>query len=129
MQGRPSGTHTGYDVLAYVFCYGANGLPINSEFTASYHRERTVRRLVRAAEVLRLRVVGRRRSDQLQLPVRRVRLQLHRGASPRPAAYIVRYPNLTLNQNHSQATAYGSGNTYCNLTQPWFSVGPDVRST
>ena len=39
---------------------------------------------------------------------------------------MVKYPNIR-HQNHSQVTAYGGGNNYCHLTQPWIPVGRDIQ--
>ena len=118
---------TGYDVLAYVFCYGANGLPINSEFTASYHRERTVVASFAPPKYFGYVWSGGGGQTNFNYPSGGFGFNSIGAVAP-PGRYIVKYPNLTLNQNHAQATAYGSGNPYCNLTQPWFSVGPDVQA-
>jgi hypothetical protein len=116
----------GYDVLAYVFCYGANGLGVNSEFTASYHRERSV--VGSFGPPKYIGYVWSAGAGQTNFNYPSGGFGFNSIGAIAPAGrYLVKYPNMALNEDHSQVTAYGNGNNYCHLTQPWQTFWPDIQ--
>ncbi|MEV4492894.1 hypothetical protein AB0K04_22605 [Micromonospora coxensis] len=108
---------SGTDVVVYVNCFDQTGAAADSDFTLSYHRDRSV--IGSFAPPTRFghlgTAVGGPTNDNSVLGV---------GANTvvaiAPAGrYLATFPQLGAKETHAQVVAQGSGSHYCHLTQPW----------
>jgi hypothetical protein len=117
--------YAGTDVFVDVYCYDQAGAPVSSEFTASYHRQRTV--LASYGPPVYFGYLWTAGGGQTNF-----NNLFGFGAnslSPGPSVgrSFVKYPGLAINQNHAQVTAFGSGSNYCTLTDLWATFAPDIQ--
>jgi hypothetical protein len=108
---------SGSDVLVYVFCFDATGAPVNTDFTLSYDRSRSVTGGFAPPKYYGYLAssAGGPTNDNYLAGV---------GANTLtplvPAGrYLVTFPQLGQVETHAQVSAHGAGSNYCNLTQPW----------
>ena len=114
----------GADVSLLVFCVDAAGLLTNTEFTASYHRERAV--FGGFAPPKYLGYVWSAGAGQTNFNgIGGFGVNSITATAP-PGRYTVRYPQLGIRETHAQVTASGVGTAYCGLTLPWTYAGPDA---
>ncbi|WFE66329.1 hypothetical protein [Micromonospora sp. WMMD714] len=108
---------SGTDVLVYVFCFDQAGAPVNTDFTLSYHRRRSVIGSLAPPTFFGhlASAAGGPTNDNSPLGV-----GVNTIAPIAPAGrYLVTFPQLGQKETHAQVTAQGPGPNYCNLTQPW----------
>ena len=108
---------SGTDVLVYVFCFDQAGAPVNTNFTLSYHRGRSVIGSLAPPKFFGhlASAAGGPTNDNSQLGV-----GVNTIAPLAPAGrYLVTFKQLGQKETHAQVTAQGTGPNYCNLTQPW----------
>lgn len=108
---------SGADVLAYVFCFDAGGAPVDTDFTLSYHRARSVTGAFAPPKYFGYlaSAAGGPTNDNYVAGV-----GANTIAPLLPAGrYLVTFPQLGQKETHAQVTAQGAGSNYCNLTQPW----------
>jgi len=113
-----------------VRCYDAAGVKTNTDFTASYHRERSV-----VASFGPPKYIGYVWS-QLPLPASASQTNFNYPAggfgfnsvSTGGAVIIGKFPFLNLDFTHVQATAQGDDSHYCALQDIWFLFGSDLEA-
>ncbi|MBM7076574.1 hypothetical protein [Micromonospora humida] len=108
---------SGTDVLVYVFCFDQAGAPVNTDFTLSYHRGRSVVGSLAPPTFFGhlASAAGGPTNDNSQLGV-----GVNTIAPLAPVGrYLVTFKQLGQKETHAQVTAQGTGPNYCNLTQPW----------
>lgn len=115
--------YTGTDILAFVACFNQLGNPINSEFTASYHRERTVIASFPPKYFGYIWTAGGGQTN-FNYPAGGFGFNT---VSPLFSRYLVKYPWLVFARDHAQVTAYGNGNVYCHLTDLWKAAGTTIE--
>jgi hypothetical protein len=114
------------DIVAVVACYDQTGTSTDTDFVASYHRERSV-----LGSFAPPKYFGYVWSPNLA-PETNFNYPAGGfgfngiGALAPPGRYLVKYPLLALNENHAQVTAYGGGSNYCHLTQLWLTSGSTI---
>ncbi|SBT39483.1 hypothetical protein [Micromonospora auratinigra] len=108
---------TGTDLLVFVFCFDATGAPVNTDFTLSYHRARSVTGGYAPPKYfghLASAAGGPTNDNHV------VGLDANTLSPLLPAGrHLVTFPQLGQKETHAQVTAQGDGSNYCNLTQPW----------
>jgi hypothetical protein len=109
------------DIVANVYCFDAGGKLVDSDFTASYHRERSVLTVLGPPKFL-----GYVWSNALA-PSIDPQTNFNYVAGPY-GANIVTHPfsdievvfaKLHVDENHIQVTASGADPNYCDITKPW----------
>jgi hypothetical protein len=115
------------DMVVTVHCYDAAGNLVDSDFTASYHRERAVVSTVIPPKYFgyvwsRLPLGGNALETNFNYPVG-VGANTVTVSGPDTE---VGFPQLVLNESHAQATAYGLDSNYCTLADTWRPAGPDI---
>ncbi|GAA2606096.1 hypothetical protein GCM10010399_41320 [Dactylosporangium fulvum] len=104
------------DVYALIACFDAtSGAPAYSEFTASFHRERSVHGAV--SPPTRFGYVTSTTSSQSNY-----NSALGFGANS-IGGMTVKYPMLYQKETHAQVTAIGDTANYCGLEKPWSDAG------
>ncbi|GIG59172.1 hypothetical protein Lfu02_35440 [Longispora fulva] len=115
----------GTDIVAYVFCYNQAGAATNTEFTLSYHRERTVLGSFAPPKYFGyVWTAGNVGQTNFNYPTGLNTNVV--GTAPPLGRFIVKYPNLGQKETTAQVTANSSTSRYCNLTSPWTYSGPDA---
>jgi hypothetical protein len=117
---------SGTDMIVIVYCFDASGSFLDSDFTASYHRERPV-----VADFGPPKYFGYVWSV-LPLPANSLETNFNYPVSVGANVVTVSgphievlYPQLVLNESHVQVTAKGADPNYCTLARTWNAVGPD----
>lgn len=112
----------GTDIFAVVFCFDQNGEPAASEFTASYHKERSV--IASFAPPKYIGYISTAGVGETNFNYVAGGFGFN-SVSPIPplGRFLVKYPFLGEKETHAQVTAHGSKPNYCNLTQPWSQLG------
>ncbi|WP_238016379.1 hypothetical protein KZZ52_58020 [Dactylosporangium sp. AC04546] len=110
-------TFSGTDVIALVACFNpATGALMDSEFTASFHRERSV-----YAAAYPPRYFGYVAS---WAPPGQTNFNSIYGFGANGiGGPVVKYPDLHQKQTHAQVTAYGDTSGYCGLKDLWIDAG------
>ena len=117
--------YTGSDVLAYVACFDQLGNPVNSEFTASYHRERSVVASFGPPKYIGYLFSAGGGQTNFNYPAGGY--GFNSFAAIGVGRYIIKYPWLNADYTHAQLTGYGNGSNYCHLTDLWITAGPDAQ--
>lgn len=112
------------DVVAKVACFDPAGRPLDSDYTASYHRERPV---VSAAGPPKyfgyIWTQNPGLPSNFNNPAGGVGLNTLTVSG---SNLQVLYPALNLNETHVQATAFGTDPDYCTIGRLWSTVGADL---
>jgi len=117
---------SGTDIIVIVYCFDRGGVFTDTDFTASYHRERAV------VSTLPPKYFGYVWSV-LPLPPNAFQTNFNYPAGgfgtnavtvSGPDIEVV-FPQTVLDESHVQATAYGNDPNYCTLSRIWTAVGPD----
>jgi hypothetical protein len=116
----------GTDMIAIVHCYDASGSLVDSDFMASYHRERPVVAGFAPPKYFgyvwsRLPLTPNALETNFNYPV---------GVGANVVTVVgphteVLFPQLVLNESHVQVTAFGPDPNYCTIARTWNPVGPD----
>jgi hypothetical protein len=117
----------GTDIIAIVYCFDGAGVPTDADFTASYHRERSV------ISPLGPKYFGYVWSVQ-PLPPNAVETNFNDvfggfGANAVTITgphIVVVFPQILLNETHVQATAFGADPNYCTIAKLWSASGTDI---
>jgi len=113
----------GDDVYVYVTCVDGAGMPADSGFTLTYHRERPVFGEVapprRFGYVLTGPVVGPGTDFNSAGGVNAV-------VPSGPGQTFVRFPFLGVKETHAQVTAFATGPNFCVLQDVWQTSGGDA---
>ncbi|MEV6524691.1 hypothetical protein AB0M43_22305 [Longispora sp. NPDC051575] len=116
---------SGTDILATVYCYNQAGALTNSEFTLSYHRERTVLGSFAPPKYFGyVWSAGNVGQTNFNYPTALNANTI--GATIPVGRYIVKYPNLGVKETTAQLTANSPTSNYCNLTSAWSYAGVDA---
>lgn len=115
----------GTDVQLLVFCFNQAGTLTNSDFTVSYHRQRSVYGGLNPPRyfgyVWSAGSFGQTNyNNVLGFGANSV------SAIAPPGRYGVHYPAIGIRETHSHVTAYGVGSHYCGLAGPWSLVGTNA---
>ncbi|WP_433220599.1 hypothetical protein ACQP00_18280 [Dactylosporangium sp. CS-047395] len=115
---------TGADVVAYVACHNpATGAPMNSDFTASFARERSVYASFAPPKYFGYLATPFAGPTNWSYP-------LGVGANgygpSGPGTYTVKFPQLHQSATTAQLTAIGDGSAYCTIQAKWLQFGPDA---
>lgn len=110
--------NSGLDIIAYVTCWDQAGAPVASEFTLSYHRERSVFGSFGPPKYTGYFFSAGAGQTNWNYPAGGFGFNSSTPLAP-AGRYLVEYPFLGEKETHAQVTAYGSGSNYCHLTQPW----------
>jgi len=116
----------GVDISAVVLCFDQTGTPVNSEFTASFHRERSVLASFLPPKYVGYVWSGGAGQTNFNYPAGGFGFNTVTPVAP-SGRFIVKYPFLALNESHVQVTAYGQGSVYCGLTNLWTTPSPDAQ--
>lgn len=116
---------SGSDIIAYVSCFDAAGAPVNSDFTASYHRERSVVASFAPPKYIGYLASALGGETNFNYPLGGFGFNNWGPLAP-AGRYQVKYPQLFLAETHTQVVAHGGGSNYCNLTQVFYGAGPDA---
>lgn len=115
---------SGADVVAYVFCHDNLGALVNSEFSVSYHRERSV------VATYPPKYFGYVWTPDMAGPTNYNNLYGYGANSSLPVIglpgyYGIKFPGIGEKETHAQVTAYGDNANYCNITPVWYG-SPDL---
>jgi len=116
----------GLDAIAYVACRDQTGTLVNSEFTASYHRERSVIASFGPPKMIGYVVTNAGGQTNFNYPSGGFGFNSWFAVAP-VGRVLVKYPNLGFNPTHAQVTAQVDNANYCTLTQPWSVALPDAQ--
>ncbi|GLW34251.1 hypothetical protein [Actinoplanes regularis] len=108
---------SGLDVLAYVTCHDpATGAVLNSDFTASFHRERSVYAAFAPPKYFGYIAQPGGGTTNYQYPLG---VGANGIGSLGIGVYEVKYPILHQKETHAQVTAFGDGPSYCAIRDLW----------
>ncbi|WP_327007813.1 hypothetical protein OHA72_11355 [Dactylosporangium sp. NBC_01737] len=105
---------SGTDVIALVACYNpATGALMDSEFVASFHRQRAVT----ANVPVYFGYVANAFAGQTNFN------SLYGFGANSIGGMVIKYPDLHQKETHSQVTAFGDSSSYCGLEKLWSDAG------
>ncbi|MEU7872387.1 hypothetical protein [Dactylosporangium sp. NPDC049140] len=115
---------SGTDVIVYVTCHDpATGAALNSDFTASFHRERSVYASFGPPKYFGYLSTPFGGPTNYSYP-------LGVGANgfgpSGPGTYTVKFPLLHEKETTAHVTAIGDGPVYCTIQKVWARVGSDA---
>ena len=105
----------GTDIIAYVSCFDQNGLPVNSEFTASYHRQRSAYAAFGPPKYFGYLWSAGAGPTNFNYPAGGFGFNSF-GPTVPAGRYTVKYPLLGVRETHAQVTAFGAGSNYCSTS-------------
>jgi hypothetical protein len=114
--------NSGPDIIVYVFCFDAAGAPVAGEFTASYHRERSVIASFAPPKFFGYLWTAGGGLTNFNYPAGGFGFNSFAAIAP-PGRYQVKYPLLGQQETHAQVTAFGDSSDYCHLTDLWVHSG------
>lgn len=109
---------SGTDVIAIVACFDATGTSTATEFTASYHRERSVVASFAPPKMIGYVWTAGAGQTNFNYPAGGFGFNSFGPGVP-VGRELIKYPLLGQKETHTQATAYGETSSYCNLSDLW----------
>jgi len=119
---------SGLDIYARVDCYDASGTLVDTDFNASYHRERPVVAATGPPKYFgyvwtRLPLGPNDTQTNYNYPLGGYLLNTVTVSGADTEAY---FKHLSFNETHAQVTAFGPDPNYCNIVKVWQSLGADL---